>query len=229
MLTTKRINLGIFVLSRIARFVIIFYTAVILAKTIWWILSPADSRIFIQWADLDVHDKATAYIANRNPFGIIVVTKPKEKEKPRVVDQLKLTGVYLNTNKDSFAFLEYQGKPMVIRMGGKISDSGAVVKSIGPESIVVNADDQEATVHVTSGSASQGGSTAGGSNNAPATMFGNRNGNLPANNMNNNSNPNQAAEEFRDQRRRMMEEYNSRNNQGKQAGSSDDDDNNNNN
>ena len=52
MLTTKRINLGISILSRILRIVIIIYSASVLANCVWWVLSPANADIFIQWADL---------------------------------------------------------------------------------------------------------------------------------------------------------------------------------
>jgi type II secretory pathway component PulC len=234
MLTTKRINLGISIASRVLRVVIILYSASIFANCIWWVLSPSGTNVFIQWADLDVHDKVTSYINNRYPFGIVVIPKAKEPEKPRVLDQLKLTGVYLNTNKDSFAFIEYQNKPMTVRTGGEIGSSGATVISVNADSIVINADGQEATVNVSSGGASSagGGSSAsgsfGGRNNNPDTMFGNRSNNNSSNDSENNSSGNstnnQAAEDFKQQRRKVLEEFNARSNSGRRESSSDDDD-----
>jgi len=229
MLTTKRINLGISVISRALRIILILYSASILANCVWWVLFPAEANVFIQWADLDTRDKVTSYINNRYPFGIVVIAKPKEKERPRIVDQLKLTGVYLNTAKDSFAFLEYQGKPIVARIGAEIATSGAIVKSINVDNIVVFADDQDATIKVTTGGAQSSGapSTFGASNNSnPDTMFGNRPGNNPQNNYNNqtsSSSNSQAIEDFRQQRRRVLEEFNARNNSNQARESSSDD------
>lgn len=231
MLTTKKINLGISVISRVVRVALILYAAAILANCVWWVLSPADTNVFIQWADLDTKDKVTSYINNRYPLGIVVVAKPKEKERPRVADQLKLTGVYLNTARDSFAFLEYQGKPTVARLGAEIGTSGAVVKSINAESIVVYADEQDVTINVSNGGATQQGAPNGpfGSSNGgnPDTMFGsNRYGNNnPQNNENNSgSSSNQAIEDFRQQRRKVLEEFNARNNSNRSRESSSDDD-----
>lgn len=230
MLTNKRINIGISVISRVLRIVIILYSASILANCVWWILSPADTNVFIQWADLDNRDKITSYINNRYPFGVIVVAKPKEKaqeQRPRVADQLKLTGVYLNTAHDSFAFLEYQGKPIVARVGAEIGNSGAIVKSINVDSIVISADDQDATIKVTTGGVTQASSVppSSGSNNVnPDTMFGNRSGNNVQNN-DNNSSSNQAIEDARQQRMRFLEEYRSRlssnQNQARESSSND--------
>jgi type II secretory pathway component PulC len=154
MLTTKRVNLWILILSKTIRFFLIFYSAFILAKCVWWLISPANVDIFIQWADLDKHDKATSYITNRYPFGVIIAPKAEKIEKPQIIDQLKLTGVYLNTDRDSFAFLEYQGKPVIVRKGGAIAGSDAIVEEINESNVVVNADNVDTTISVSSGSAS---------------------------------------------------------------------------
>jgi type II secretory pathway component PulC len=210
MLTTKRINLGISILSRILRVFIILYSAAILANSVWWILSPANTDIFVQQPSLDIRDKQTSYIKNNAPFGVVVV-KVKVQEKPRIVDQLKLTGVYLNTDKDSFAFLEYQGKPVIARIGGKIANTDATIKSITASNIVVNADDQDVTMKITAGGATQAASGQQGGAKNPSTLFGNRGGSFGgANTENTSASSQQNIEDFRQRRKKMLEEYNSR-------------------
>lgn len=214
MLTTKRINLIICTFCRLLRIGIILYSAVIIANCVWWVLSPADTNIFIQWADLDVHDKATGYVNNRHPFGVIASNTAKG-ETPHIVDQLKLTGVYLNIPKDSFAFLEYQGKPIIVHIGEEIADSGAVVKSINPDSIVVIADGDNATINITAGTAVQSNAPMSRSLNDgnSETAFGRRsNGDDPDNSPRTNSayeqpSTSRAMENFRQRRRKLLEEY----------------------
>lgn len=218
MLTTKRINLGISILSKVLRVFIILYSASILANCVWWILSPGSSDIFVQKSYLDIRDKASRYIDNRSPFGIVVV-KVKVQEKPRITDQLKLTGVYLNTDKDSVAFLEYQGKPMISHSGAKIGDSDATLKSISASNIIVTSDDQDVTIQITPGGGAKASNNQSSSRNSPDTMFGGRSSNS-------GSSSNQNIDEFRQQRKRAIEGYNSRGNTSTTRGnssSSDDD------
>ena len=209
MLTTKRINLGITILSRILRIFIILYTASILANCVWWMLSPANTDIFVQQPSLDIRDKQTSYIKNNSPFGVVVV-RSKVEEKPKIVDQLKLTGIYLNTNKDSFAFMEYQNKPIIARMGAKIADTDATIKSISPSSIVVNADGQDVTIKITAGGATQSASQTGAKNSpAAAAMFGSHGGNPMGGTENTSSANPQNMEDFRQRRKKVLDEYNS--------------------
>jgi len=200
------------------RIFIILYSASILANSVWWVLSPANTDIFVQQPSLDVRDKQTNYIKNDSPFGIVVV-RTKVQEKPKIVDQLKLTGVYLNTNKDSFAFMEYQNKPIIAHIGGKISDSDATIKSIGASSIVVNADGQDVTMKITAGGATQAASAQPGAKNSPAAagaMFGNRGGNPMGSNTENTPAANQQnIEDFKQRRKKVLDEYNARGNTGK--------------
>lgn len=172
MLTTKRINLGISVCSRALRFFIIFYIAFILAKCVWWVLSPANNNIFIEWADLDPQDKATKYINNRYPFGTIVVVKEREPEKPKIADLVKLTGIYLNPDKDSFAFVEYQGKSSIVKIGDSIIGSNAQVKTITSNNIVIVEDGHVATVELTAGGSSSNNPSTNNSSRGSNSMFG---------------------------------------------------------
>ncbi|MCC2626119.1 MAG: Type secretion system protein [Burkholderiales bacterium] len=220
MLTTKRINIGISIISRILRVVIILYSASLLANCIWWLLSPSDADIFVQQPSLDTRDRATTYINNNSPFGIIVV-KAKVTEKPRIIDQLKLTGVYLNTNKDSFAFLEYQGKPTIARQGAQVAGSEATIKSISPSSIVVNSDGEDVTIKITAGSAAQtANNNQTGQRNNPGTLFGGRGSfndiNSPQHNTGSGqqSSQQQSIEDFKQRRQKMMDEYNAANSRG---------------
>lgn len=210
MLTTKKINLGISIFSKVLRFFVIFYAASILAKCVWWVLSPARDSIFIEWADLDKQDKATSYINNRYPFGVIVVTKPKEAQKPRIVDQLKVTGIYLNTEKDSFAFLEYQGKSTIAKIGGDIAGSGAIVKEIRSDEIVVSIESQDVTISISAGATSA--TNISSSSKSGGTMF--TNGQSSNNNQANNNNGSagsstnqQSSDDFRQRRKKLVDEF----------------------
>lgn len=149
MLTTRKINLAISITCTVLRYFFILYTAVILAKSIWWILSPSRSDIYVEWNDPDRADKSAGYVINRYPFGVVIIPKAVEAPKPRIVDKLKLTGVYLNTPKDSIAFVEYESKPLIVKQGQIIGDSDAILKSINDDSIVVTENGADATIKIT--------------------------------------------------------------------------------
>ncbi len=225
MLTTKRINVGISIISRILRVVIILYAASLLANCVWWLLSPSNADIFVQQPSLDTRDRATAYINNNSPFGIVVV-KAKVVEKPRIIDQLKLTGVYLNTAKDSFAFLEYQGKPIIARSGAPVAGSDATIKSIDASSIVINSESEDFTIRITAGSSTQAGASNNqqpGQKSNPGTLFGGRgsfNDTNPGQNSSGAGQPRsqqQNIEDFKQRRQKMIEEYNAANSRGAPA------------
>ena len=198
MITTKKINIGISLTSKILRLAIVFYFAVLLADGVWWMLNPAKSDFYIEKFDLDQSDKASNYIVSRYPMGIITV--PKEAAKPRIVDQVKLTGVYASDSKNSIAFLEYNGKPMIVSLGSSINGQ-ANIKSINATSIVVVEDGVEATINLSSGAASGGGAAASSNNNGMSSMFGGQ-GSQPQP----YSPPGNEQNDYQDKRRRMMEE-----------------------
>jgi type II secretory pathway component PulC len=209
MITTKKINLGISFTSKALRLGVVFYFAVLLANCVWWLLSPAKADFYIEKSDLDKSDKSSNYIVTRYPMGVI--TAPKEAEKPRIVDQVKLTGVYASDPQHSIAFIEYSGKPMIIRQG-KTIDGQATLKIVKPTSIVVVENGVEATINISS-SPSVGG--IAGTHAAPggaSSLFNSNQYNPPSSNTQqsyNNNQPNNdqgAMNDYQDKRRKMMEE-----------------------
>lgn len=204
MITTKKINIGISFISRTLRVAIVLYFAVLLANVVWWTLNPTHSDHYIEKFDLDQSDKFSNYITNRYPMGII--TAPKEVAKPRIVDQIKLTGVYASDPQHSIAFLEYSGKPMIVRLGGSINGQ-ANVKLINPTSIVIIEDGVEATISIISGSGSGGGSASNSTNSGMPSIFGSQ-GNPPSQPYYSQPSVNEqnSSDDYREKRRRMMEE-----------------------
>lgn len=193
MLTTKKISFAISALCVGLQYFFIFYSAVIIANGIWWLLSPSRSNIYVEWIDPDRADKSANYIINRYPFGIVVVPKVVEAAKPRIVDQLKLKGIYLNTPSDSIALVDYESKPIILKTGQFIGSSDAILKLINNDSIVVTENGVDATIKMSyiSEPANTGYNP---SRNLPNTL------NAPAQDT--------IGNDLRDRRRKLMEDFN---------------------
>lgn len=134
--------------SFLLRLFIIFSTAVILAKIVWWIFVPTNPDVYVESANFDQQDKITSYIVNRYPFGVVAVAAAEDKPKPSIISQLKLTGVYLNTDSDSFAFVTYQDKSLVIRQSESIADTGLILKQVRTDSIVVTMNNSDSIINL---------------------------------------------------------------------------------
>lgn len=148
MLTTRKINVIILLSSVILRYFFVFYIAVVLAKCVWWVVSPARSDIYVEWTDPDRSDNAANYIINRYPFGMVMVPKAVVAPKPRIADKLKLTGVYLSSKANSIAFLQYESKSIIVKPGQVIANSDAILESISDDSIVVSENGLDATIGI---------------------------------------------------------------------------------
>jgi len=204
MITTKKINIGISLTSKILRLVIVFYFAILLAQSIWWILSPSRTDFYMEKFDLDQADKSSSYIINRYPMGLI--TTPKEAARTRIIDQIKLTGVYASDPGHSIAFIEYGNKPIIVRQG-KFIDGQAQVKSINPDGIVIVEDGVEATVNISSTSASGNGSAPNStSSGMPTSIFGAGANPTAPQPYYNQSNEQGSTDDYREKRKKMMEE-----------------------
>jgi len=211
MLTTRKINLAISILCIGLRYFFIFYSAVIIANSIWWLFSPSRSDIYVEWTDPDRTDKSASYAINRYPFGVIVIPKEVEAPKPRIVDKLKLTGVYLNTPVDSIAFLEYESKPLIVKQGQIIGSSDAILKSIKDDSIVVTENGNDATINITYVSQP---ATIGQSPSRVSPFSPNTSPSIA------NTSPggDSATNDLRERRRKLMDDFNRERDQANQGG-----------
>lgn len=213
---TKKLNASIIIASKILNYGLIFYFAVLLAKFVWWVINPSLADVYVARTSVTQFDKSVKYIINRYPFGVI--TAPPVAAAPPITEQLKLTGVYLNTPSNSIAFIEFNHKPMIVKIGEAISE-GAVLKAINPDTIIVAQGGTEARIKLTSGNVTSGTVSQGpifpptgppANNNyqanfQPAVV----NENQATNPANPNAvNPNSA--EFKERRRRLIEEFTQR-------------------
>ncbi len=211
---TKNLNDNIVTACRILNVLLILYFAILSAHVVWWVLSPTVPEVYLTKGGVKTFDNSVKSIINRIPFGEIVV---KESAVAVVKDDIKLTGVYLNTSKDSIAFLEVNKKPMIVKLGDQIVP-GTFLKSIYPESIVITQDSSDITMGLDKGS---GGSGAP-DNSGPVGAFGNRGGiqqsqtsYIPEDARNQQSNSgnmpgndrSEQMEEMRARRKRMIEEF----------------------
>lgn len=144
----KKINNSLYTSATIANFLMKIGYAVILAKVIWWLFTPAYNNIYVSKNRLNRHDISAKYIINRYPFGEIVVEEHKNVA-PAITSLLKLNGVYVSGN-NSMAFLKYNGKSMVVKLDDHIV-SDVVLSSVDSNSIEVNQNGNKATIKITSG------------------------------------------------------------------------------
>ncbi len=204
---TKNLNTFILTASQTLNIAVIMLFAVILARLVWWVVNPTFSEVYMERSST-VQNDDIKFIINRYPFGVIAKEKKAEKVVPHIVDQIKLVGVYVNTQKDSIAFIQIGDKTQTVKIGAAILGN-ATLKAVNPDSIIVSEGGNDATVSLSSGSGSSGDSN-GGSNN-------NMNSNIPhmrpdarqynPNHGNNSQMPSTNSDEFKERRRKIVEEF----------------------
>jgi hypothetical protein len=131
---TKKVNLAIVWSGRILKFIIAIYLACLLAKFVWWVISPIKGDVYVERADFKQFEDSAKFVVNRYPFGI--VTTPPKAATPPIAEQIKLTGIYLNPPSNSWAFVEYNRKPLFLKIGDEIADD-AHISAINTDSIVI--------------------------------------------------------------------------------------------
>jgi hypothetical protein len=208
---TKKVNIAITYASHAARIFIILYLAVLLAHFIWWVASPIVPDIYVQKMVLNQYENSIKYINNRSPFGVIVI--PKAPPPPPILNEIKLTGVYVNTPQNSMAFVELSGKPMVVQVGDIIAED-VKLKEVHPDSIVVTEGGTDTNISMTGGTAvASNMSISSGnrwSNSTPQQNSGPNQANYSQQqNYSQPQNQGQAnnAEDFEERRKKMLEMY----------------------
>jgi hypothetical protein len=200
---TKNLDAGILVSSKIINLIVLLMAAWLLAKATWWVTNPIDADVYVDKTAITQFDNSVKYIINRYPFGVIA--EQKAAKAPAIAAQLKLTGIYLNTPKNSIAFFELNGKHLLLKIGDKI-DSAVTLKSIDDNSVVITDESGETTIRMTTG----GGSSAEVKN-APqnSNFYSNSYNNQqpPLSTTNNNSNSSNNNSDAQEKRRKLIEEY----------------------
>ena len=144
----KRLNLGLNIASVMLNFIMLISLAWISSNAFWWMFSPLATDPYIYTPPVNQYDSSIKYINNRAPFGIIIVEKPKVEV---VNDNIKLTGIYLNTIKDSIAFLEVNNKPVIAKIGDEILP-GTKIETINATKIVLNSNGTSQDLELEKGS-----------------------------------------------------------------------------
>lgn len=144
---TRKINNTISIASHSSAFLMKMWCAVLLAKFIWWIITPAYNEVYVDRVKINQKDSSVKYIINRYPFGEVVVIKAKDVAAPEFSTLVKLHGVYVS-GSDSIAFIEYSDKNKAVRINGNISPSISITK-ISPDSIVITQNGVDAIIRLT--------------------------------------------------------------------------------
>lgn len=131
----KNINSLINILSKIVYYAMILYIAVIFSHLFWWIFAPENPKIDYNTFSIKAFDNAEKFVVNRNPFGIMVESKPNAEVKPTIASLIKITGLYVNDEKNSFVFYQLNGKNNLAKIGDKLDT--AVIKTIKSNGIVI--------------------------------------------------------------------------------------------
>jgi hypothetical protein len=141
---SKNINFAINILSKIVYYAMILYIAVITSNVFWWIFAPDNPKIDYTPVSAKTFDNAEKFIVNRSPFGVAIESKPIVEVKPTIVSLIKITGVYVNDEKNSFVFYKLNGKNNLAKIGDKLDN--AIIKSINSNGIVINENDHDFNV-----------------------------------------------------------------------------------
>jgi Tfp pilus assembly protein PilP len=126
------------------------WCAVLLAKLIWWIITPAYNEVYVDRVRINQKDNSVKYIINRYPFGEVVIVKPKDMT-PAFGTLVKLHGVYVS-GSDSMAFIVYNDKSQAIKVGDNISATISLTQVL-PDSIIITQNGVDATIKMTKSNA----------------------------------------------------------------------------
>lgn len=203
---TKRLNQIIVVISLIINYLFVVICALILANLFWWFITPSVANVYVEKTNALQYEKSVKYINNHHPFGIIIAPPDKKTEVPPIAQQIKLTGIYYNPPNDSIAFIEYNSKSYVYKINADIANSGAIVKQINIDNIMIMQNNNSATVKMSSGS---GKNVVVPTTNSNFNRFGS-NDYQPNNITNNNyqAQPNNyITEELKEKRNKLIEEF----------------------
>lgn len=139
----KQINTIIGISSKIINFLIIFYVAVLLARISWWVISPSVFDIYVAKSNINAFDNSVKFVVNRAPFGIVVAPPPPPK--PTIASEIKITGLYLSSPKDSIVFYQLHDKPYIAKIGDTIGDD-TVLKAFSDNGIIVSENNVEVEI-----------------------------------------------------------------------------------
>lgn len=189
---TRKVNNTILITSYAAKFIMQMGFAVLLAKLIWWTVTPAYNQAYVDRVRINQKDTSVKYIINRYPFGEVVIIQHKD-ETPLFSTLVKLHGVYVNGD-DSMAFLNYSGKSQAVKVGGHIS-SDIVLTKVEPDAVEISQNGTNATIKITKSDDMQS-----------AGAFSRSNGMSPSNNNMNNI-PNDNNSDLMEKRRELIDKF----------------------
>lgn len=204
---TRKINNTLLVTSYAAKFIMQMGFAVLLARLIWWAITPAYNEVYVDRVRVNQKDTSVKYIINRYPFGEVVIVKHKD-ETPQFSTLVKLHGVYVNGN-NSMAFLEYSGKNMAVKVGGNIS-SDILLNKVEPDAVVISQGDTNATIKISRSNGMSGmgsGSPASNGMGMSSSYNNGQNGNMNGGDMNNQNNNMNNNSDLIEKRREMIEKF----------------------
>ena len=130
----KRLNFSLKITAIVLSLGMLISLAWLGSDAFWWLFNPLATNPYASTPSIHLYDNSIKYINNRAPFGVIVVEKPKVAV---ISDNIKLTGIYLNTDKDSIAFMEVNKKSIIAKIGDEIVP-GTKVESINADRIILN-------------------------------------------------------------------------------------------
>ena len=140
----KNLNSFISILSKIVYYAMFLYIAVICSDLFWWLFTPTNPKIDYNPVSIHTFDNAEKFIVNRSPFGLVVESKKNVEVKPTIASLIKITGLYVNDERNSFVFYQLNGKNNLAKIGDKLDN--AVIKSINSNGIVITEDGNDFNV-----------------------------------------------------------------------------------
>ncbi len=200
-MNSKNLNQNILIISQVLNLLIIIFSAVILAKFIWWIITPSINEVYLEKTTVNQFDNSVKYVINRHPFGIMVENKAPI---PSIIEKIKLSGVYQNTLKNSIAFFDIDSKHVIAKIGDDIAE-GVILKSVKRNKVIVLFQGHELAIFLSGGTA-QPVEPQENYNNEERfkTPYSMPNKSYEYENRGNN---NKATEEIRERRRQLIEEF----------------------
>ncbi len=214
---TKKINLSISVTSKVLKVIITYYFAILVAYIFWWIFQPSATIVYMQRPSYNHYNDIAKFIINRHPFGVMI--NPIAPSKPQIINLIKLTGVYATDQNNSIAFIEYESKSLILKIGNKINSTTSITK-ITPQNVTIVENGNSSVITLSRGDSSASANTIPmnptfRNNNPTSNNYGypQSNNYQPPQQPNNTTNavmPN--SREFFEQRNKILEELSKQSN-----------------
>ncbi len=144
-IVTKPININniINILYNLFYTLIIIYVANNIAHFGIWLIYPSNNNIYVANSSITDFDNSVKFLMNIHPFGVIVDNINTDNNS--LSQSIKLTGLYADNTKNSFAFFTSNNKTIFVKLGDSLPQINPklILNEVGSNYVILKTENGE--------------------------------------------------------------------------------------